>query len=48
MFHAGSSLDLHSIIQSGLIGGGKDTIERRQTEFFTAVNPMTDSQEDES
>ena len=47
MFHAGSSLDLHSIIQSGLIGGGKDTIEGRQTVFFTAVNPVIDSQEDE-
>ena len=39
----GSSLDL----QSGLIAGGKDT-KGRQTVFFTAVNPMTDLQEEES
>ena len=31
-----------------LIAGGKDTKEGRQTVFFTAVDPMTDSQEDES
>ena len=41
-------LCLHSIIQSGLIAGGKDTKEGRQTVFCTAVKPMTDSQEDES
>ena len=35
------------IIHSGLIAGGKDTKEGRQAVFFTAVNPMTDSQEDE-
>ena len=40
--HVGSCLDL--IIQPGLVAGGK---EGRQAVFFTAVNPMTDSQEDE-
>ena len=42
-----SFLDAHSIIQSRLIAGGQDTTEGRQTVFFTAVNPMTDSQEDD-
>ena len=45
--HVGSSLYLHYIFQSGLISGGKDTKEGRQTVFFTAVHPMTDSQENE-
>ena len=47
LYHVGSSLWMHSIIHSGLIAGGKDTKEGRQAVFFTAVNPMTDSQEDE-
>ena len=33
IYHVGSSRDMHSIIQSGLIPGGEDV-------FFTAVNPM--------
>ena len=36
--HFGSSHDMHSIIQSGLITGGKDVKQRIQTVFFTAVN----------
>ena len=47
IYHVNSSLDLHSIIQSGLTAGRKNTKEGRQTVFFTAVNPVTDSQEDE-
>ena len=43
IYPVGSCLDLHFIIQSGLVAGGK---EGRQAVFFTAVNPMTDSQED--
>ena len=35
-----SSHDLHSIIQSGLIPGGKDVKKGRRAVFFTAVNPM--------
>ena len=48
--HVGSSLCQHSIIHSGLTAGGKDTKEGSQIVFFTfrAVNPMTESQEDES
>ena len=40
IYHVGSSHDLHSIIQSGLIPGGKDVKKRRHAVFFTAVNPM--------
>ena len=36
IYHAGSSHDCHSVIQPGLIAGGKDTKQRRQTVFFTA------------
>ena len=40
--HVGSSHDMHSIIQSGLIPGGKD-FKKKGTDgvFFTAVNPMS-------
>ena len=41
--HVGSSLDPHSIIQSGLIAGRKNTKKGRQAVFFTAVNPMADT-----
>ena len=47
IFYDGSSLDLHSILQSGLIVGGKDTKEGRQTTFFTAVNSVSELQKDE-
>ena len=39
IFHVGSSHDLHSTIQSGLIAEGKDAKQGRQTVFFTAVDP---------
>ena len=32
--------NLHSIINSGLIAGGQNSSRKRQTVFFTAVNPM--------
>ena len=40
IYHVGCSHDLHSIIQSGLIAGGKDARKGRQTVFFTVVDPM--------
>ena len=40
IYHVGSSHDLDSIIQSGLIPGGKDVKKGRHAVFFTAVNPM--------
>ena len=40
IYHVGSSHNLHSIIQSGLMPGGKDAKKGRHAVFFTAVNPM--------
>ena len=40
IYHVGSSHDLHSIIQSGLIPGGTNVKKGRHAVFFTAVNPM--------
>ena len=40
IYHVGSSQDTHSIIQSGLIPGGKDVKKGRHAVFFTAENPM--------
>ena len=39
-FHVGSSHNLHSIIYSGMIPGGKSVKKERHTVFFTAMNPM--------
>ena len=36
----GNAYEMHSIVQSGLIPGGKSLIRDRQSVFFTAVNPM--------
>ena len=38
--HIGCAISLHSITNSGLIAGGQNSSRERQTEFFTAVNPM--------
>ena len=40
IYHVGSSHDLHSVIQSGLIPGRKVVKKGRHAVFFTAVNPM--------
>ena len=40
IYHVGSSHDQHSIMQSGLIPGGKDVKKGRHAVFSTAVNPM--------
>ena len=40
VFHVVSSHGLHSIIASDLSTNGKEGEQRRQTVFFTAVNPM--------
>ena len=42
--HVGNVSDIHSIIRSGLISGGKSLKRDRQSVFFTAVNPMDDDQ----
>ena len=40
IYHVGCAINLHSIINSGLIAGGQNSSRKRQTVFFTAVNPM--------
>ena len=40
IYHTGSSHDTHSIVQSGLILGGKDVEIGRHAVFFTGLNPM--------
>ena len=41
IYHVGSYLNMHSIIASGLIAGGRIHGRDRQTEFVTAVDPWT-------
>ena len=41
-YHVGNDIELHSIIRSGLIPGGKCFKSNRQSVFFTEVNPMDD------
>ena len=43
MFHRGCSFDVTSIFRSGLIAGGRESKEGRQTVFFTLVNPFGDN-----
>ena len=38
-YHVGCAINLHSIINSGLIPGGQN-LSKRQTVFFLPVNPM--------
>ena len=47
IYHVGSSHDCNSTITKGLLGEGEDSKEGWQTVFFTAVDPMNESQEDE-
>ena len=46
-YHVGSSCTVNSILQAGLIAGGKDTEEWRQTVFFTPSDPTGDETEEE-
>ena len=39
IYHIGCAINLHSIMNSGLIPGGQD-LSKRQTVFFTSVDPM--------
>ena len=45
IYHVGCAINLHSIINSGLIPGGQN-LNNRQTVFFTAVNPMNKEHKD--
>ena len=40
IYHIGNAFEMHSIIKSGLIPGGKSLGRDRQSVFFPAVNPM--------
>ena len=40
VYHNGSAFEMHSIIKSGLITGGKSLRKGGQSVFFTAVSPM--------
>ena len=42
IYHVGNVSEIHSIIRSGLIPGGRSLTRDRQSVFFTAVNPMDD------
>ena len=46
IYHVGCAINLHSIINSGLIPGGQNSSRDRQTVFFTAVNPMHKNHQD--
>ena len=42
--HVGNASEIHSMIRSGLILGGRSLKRDRQSVLFTAVNPMDDDQ----
>ena len=45
IYHMGCAINLHSIMNSGLISGGQN-LSRRQTVFFTSVDPMHKERKD--
>ena len=45
IYHVGGAINLHSIINSGLIRGGQN-LSKRQTVFFTSVDPMNKEHKD--
>ena len=45
IYHVGCAINLHSIINSGLIPGGQN-LSKRQTVFFLPVNPMNNEHKD--
>ena len=44
-YHVGCAINLHSIINSGLIPGGQN-LSNRQTVFFLSVDPMDKEHKD--
>ena len=46
IYHIGCAISVHSITNSGLIAGGQNSSRKRQTVFFTAVNPMNKEHRD--
>ena len=47
VFHRGSSFNLTSTLQAGLIAGGREARETRHTVFFTSLNPRGTDVEEE-
>ena len=45
IYHIGCAVNLHSIVNSGLISGGQN-LSKRQTVFFTSVDPMNKEHKD--
>ena len=45
IYHIGCAINLHSITNSGLIPGGQN-LGKRQTVFFTSVDPMNKEHKD--
>ena len=45
IYHIGCAVSLHSITNSGLIAGGQN-LSKRQTVFFTSVDPMNKDHRD--
>ena len=45
IYHVGCAINLHSIINSGLMPGSQN-LSKRQTEFFLPVNPMDKEHKD--
>ena len=45
IYHIGCAFDLHSIINNGLIPGGKDS-SKRQTAFFLPIDPRDKEHQD--
>ena len=45
IYHIGCAINLHSILNSGLIPGGQ-SISKRLTVFFTSVDPMNKEHKD--
>ena len=45
MYHIGCAINLHSITNSGLIPGGQN-LSKRQTVFFTSVDPLNKEHRD--
>ena len=47
IFHRGCSLDMQSILASGLIPGGKENDKAQQAQLFTLLSPFGDNPDDE-
>ena len=48
VFHRGCSFSIQSILENGLIAGGKQSKEGRQTIFFTPLNPFGENPDEEA